>query len=209
MNNSIKNIDEKQNSLLKILTEKESKVKESIKRTARDISVSEAETQFDNARRHYRNQSILWGILSILIIGLFIYLSINFYSEQYTKEYIDNLKSIYGDNFSDGYKWTSIYHGIIRVSILFVIGAITAFMLKIFRANLHMLNHNSHRLRLTKSIQALINAANTDEQSDKILQQLVESIVSFGNSGLIQHEDDNIQLSKMTVDNITRTITSK
>ena len=55
---------------------------------------------------------------------------------------------------------------------------------------------------------AFVESAATPEQRDLILSQLVESVVQFGNSGLLQKEDDHLYRPKMTIDSITRTLTS-
>ena len=104
-----------------------------------------------------------------------------------------------------GQGWQLIYYGAIKISVLTVIATTTAFCLKILRAHLHMSEKNRHRQRVANSMEAFVQSAITPEQRDLILSQLVESIVQFGHSGLVQREDDSVYRPKMTIDSITRT----
>ena len=97
-----------------------------------------------------------------------------------------------------------IYYTGIRLAILAILGTVSAFTLKIFKAHLHMHQHNLHRKRIANSMEAFVESANSKEQRDIILSHLVDSIVTFGNSGIISREEDSSQGSKMTIDNITR-----
>ena len=69
-----------------------------------------------------------------------------------------------------------------------------------------MSEKNRHRQRVANSMEAFVQSAVTPEQRDLILSQLVESIVQFGHSGLVQREDDYAYRPKMTIDSISRTL---
>jgi hypothetical protein len=200
---------EKGNSeLQEILTsiqEREEKLKES----ADQISVSEAQNQFREGIRKNRNQSIFWGLFSAICITIFIIIAWKFYIYTPSEEDIARQINLYKENFLEIFRWNTIYHSVLKITLLVGIGAIATFCLKIFRANMHMYQQNLHRLRIANSIVAFVETATSNDQSDKILQILVESVASFGNSGLIQNEDDHIIPSKMIIDNITKTITNK
>ena len=73
---------------------------------------------------------------------------------------------------------------------------------------MHMAQHNQHRQRVANSIAAFVESAATPEQRDLILSQLVDSIAHFGSSGILRKEDESIQVPKVVVDNLSRTITS-
>ena len=160
--------------------------------TASGISVEEAQNQFCEAQTALDRRVIMWTILSSTCILSFIGAAI-----YYT--YFD---------LPDQWRWQVIYHGAIRITILTAIGTAAAFCLKILRAHMHMSEKNRHRQRVANSIGAFVDSAVTPEQRDLILSQLVESVIQFGNSGLLQREDDNVYRPKMTIDSIMRTLSA-
>ncbi len=81
-------------------------------------------------------------------------------------------------------------------------------LMKILRAQLHMCEKNRHRQRVANSMEAFVASAVTPEQRDLILSQLVESVVQFGNSGLVQREDDHAYRPRMTIDSINRNLST-
>ena len=158
--------------------------------TAAKISVEEAQEQFREAQAALDQRVKTWAVLGIVSILGFIGVAIYFATVE----------------LPDQWRWQVIYHSAIRVSILTAIGTVAAFCLKILRAHLHMSEKNRHRQYVANSMGAFIESAVTPEQRDLILSQLVESVVQFGNSGLVQREDDNVYRPKMTIDSITRTL---
>jgi len=193
---------------LKLIKDKENEVKEKLAKSAKKISLEDAQKQFDDGRKRNRNQSMIWGLLSFLCILFFILLARYFYFDIPTDEHLKSQIDLFKENFSEINRWNSIYHTVIRVMILAGVGTVATFCLKIFRANLHMYQQNLHRKRISNSIAAFVEAACSEDQSDKILELLIESVASFGHSGLIQKEDDHIYPSKMVVDNVTRSLIS-
>lgn len=159
--------------------------------TAAGISVEEVQKQFRDAQQGLENRVYLWGVLGLLVLVGFIV----------TAKYFASV-----DPSQEG--WSILYYSAIRISILTAIGTAAAFCLKIFRAHLHMSEKNRHRQRIANSMGAFVESAATPEQRDLILSQLVESVVQFGNSGLLQKEDDQLYRPKMTIDSITRTLSS-
>ena len=141
--------------------------------------------------------SHLKTVLSVVGIFVFLYAAYYFYQTPLFNEKVPS---------TDEMKWIFVYKSVLRLIILTVIGAVTTFFLKIFRASLHMYHHNLHRQRITNSMAAFVESAVTPEQRDLILTNLVDAVATFGNSGLIQGEDDCLHLPKMTIDNITRTL---
>ncbi len=160
--------------------------------TAARISVEEAQNQFREAQTALDQRVKWWAGLGIACVLGFIGTAIYFANA----------------DLPDQWRWHVIYHGAIRISILTAIGTAAAFCLKILRAHLHMSEKNWHRQRVANSIGAFVESAITPEQRDLILSQLVESVIQFGNSGLLQREDDNLYRPKMTIDSITRTLSA-
>lgn len=160
--------------------------------TAARISVEEAQRQFKEAQPDLDRRVKIWASLgSVCVFGFF---AMAFYFS--------------AADLPDQWRWEVIYYGAIRVSILTAIGTVAAFCLKILRAHLHMSEKNRHRQRVANSMGAFVESAVTPEQRDLILSQLVESVVQFGNSGLVQREDDNVYRPKMTIDSISRTLSA-
>ena len=160
--------------------------------TAARISVEEAQKQFKEAQGALDRGVKVWASLGIVSVLAFIGIAIYFATIE----------------LPDQWRWQVIYHSAIRVSILTAIGTAAAFCLKILRAHLHMSEKNRHRQRVANSMGAFVESAVTPEQRDLILSQLVESVVQFGNSGLVQREDDNVYRPKMTIDSISRTLSA-
>ena len=160
--------------------------------TASGISVEEAQKQFREAQTALDRRVKIWSGLGVACVVGFIATAIFF-------AVVD---------LPDQWRWHVIYYGAIRVSILTAIGTAAAFCLKILRAHLHMSEKNRHRQRVANSIGAFVESAVTPEQRDLILSQLVESVIQFGNSGLLQREDDNVYRPKMTIDSIMRTLSA-
>ena len=160
--------------------------------TASGISVEEAQKQFREAQGGLNLRVKIWGGIGIIFIAGFICAAWHFATA----------------DLPDQWRWEVIYYSAVRVSILAAIGTVAAFCLRIFRAHMHMSEKNRHRQRVANSIGAFVESAVTPEQRDQILSQLVESVIQFGNSGLLQREDDNVYRPKMTMDSIMRTLSS-
>ena len=160
--------------------------------TASGISVREAQKQFSEAQTRIDRRVNTWALIGSICIALFIGAICLFWST----------------DLPDQWRWEVIYHSVIRISLLAALGTITAFSLRIFRAHLHMSEKNQHRQRIANSMAAFVESASTPEQRDQILGQLVESIVQFGNSGLLQQEDENTYRPKMTIDSIIRSLST-
>ncbi len=160
--------------------------------TAAGISVEEAQKQFQEAQGPLDKGVKIWACLGIVCVVGFFCAAGCFATA----------------DIPDKWRWQVLYYGVIRVSILTAIGTVAAFCLKILRAHLHMREKNRHRQHVANSMGAFVESAATPEQRDLILSQLVDSVVQFGNSGLVQREDENIYRPKMTIDSITRTLST-
>lgn len=166
------------------------------KRTATEVSIKDAQKQFEYAATKSGNQAKWWGMGSLVSIGFFIIVASIFYN---------SLPDLH-DTLQDCNSYNIISHVVLRLIILGALGAIASFCLSVFRANLHMMQHNYHRQRVANSMEAFVASASTAEQRDIILAQLVETIVSFGSSGLLSKKSDAVFTPKMYVDTVNRAI---
>jgi len=198
---TIEAMQEKSEAALKLVKEESDKaieearklaqqIEEQARQTATRISVKAAQDQFKEAQKDHNKQVKIWSWLSSLSIIVFLGVAIYLMQVQFPEEW----------------KWHIIYYTAIRITILTAIGAIATFCLRILRAHMHMRQHNLHRQRVANSMAAFVESAVTREQRDLILSQLVDAVVAFGTSGLLQKEDDSIHSPKMTIDTITRTL---
>ena len=162
------------------------------RRTAEKISVKEAQDQFRDAQKPLLWQLGIWGGLSIASIVAFFWLLNDFMAQE----------------LDPNWSWRIIYFTAIRLAALGAIGTLGAYCLRILRSQLHMFQRNLHRRRVANCIEAFVQSASTPEQRDFIYAQLVEAITQFGDTGLVEGgEKDNLG-TKLTIDNITRSIVS-
>ena len=167
-------------------------IEDRARRTAAGISVKEAQEQFREAQTALDKRVMIWAGLGIASVLVFFFTVLYFARIELPTEW----------------RWQVVYYSVIKVSLLTAIGTIAAFCLKILRAHLHMSEKNRHRQRVANSMEAFVASAVTPEQRDLILSQLVDSVVQFGNSGLIQREDDHVYRPKMTIDSINRNLST-
>lgn len=172
---------------------REKQIKDRARLTAAGISVEEAQKQFREAQAALDKRVKVWAVLGGVCVAGFFAVALYFL-------YFVTI------DLPDEWQWQVFYHSAIKVSILTAIATTAAFCLRILRAHLHMSEKNRHRQRVANSMGAFVESAVTPEQRDLILSQLVESIVQFGHSGLVQREDDYAYRPKMTIDSITRTL---
>ncbi len=165
-------------------------IEERARLTAARISVKEAQEQFREAQAELDKRVKVWAVLGGVCVAGFFLVALSFVTL----------------DLPDEWQWQVFYHSAIKVSILTAIATTAAFCLRILRAHLHMSEKNRHRQRVANSMEAFVQSAVTPEQRDLILSQLVESIVQFGHSGLVQREDDYAYRPKMPIDSITRTL---
>ena len=165
-------------------------IEERARLTAARISVEEAQKQFREAQAALDKRVKVWAGLGGVCVAGFFFVALSFVTL----------------DLPDEWQWQVFYHSAIKVSILTAIATTAAFCLRILRAHLHMSEKNRHRQRVANSMEAFVQSAVMPEQRDLILSQLIESIVQFGHSGLVQREDDYAYRPKMPIDSITRTL---
>ena len=162
------------------------------RQTASGISIEAAQEQFRLAQQDHDKQVKRWTWLNGISIFLFFGVAMIFF-------FVD---------LPEGETKSILYFSAVRITIIGALGGIVAFCLRMLRAHMHMAQHNQHRQRVANSIAAFVESAATPEQRDLILSQLVDSIAHFGSSGILRKEDESIQVPKVVVDNLSRTITS-
>lgn len=161
-----------------------------VRKSAENISVLDAQNQFQEGVKQNTTNIKIWGGISISLIVIFC---------------IAIMCMLYHETSGD-FTWNVIYHSAIRITILGFIGTLLAFSLRILKSHLHMREHNLHRKRIANSMAAFAQSATSQEHRDLILSRLVDSVASFGNSGMINNEEDGN--SKLTIDNITRSLSA-
>lgn len=200
---TIKLLEDKASATLQQLQEQSTKAIEDAKvlaenienkarQTATHISVKDAQEQFKEAQGDYNSQVKWWTALSGVAVVLFIFLAL----------YLERSKI---DVNGTG---TVIYYTAIRLTALTAVGAVATYCLKILRAHMHMKQLNMHRQRVANSINSFVESAVTPEQRDMILMHLVDSIISFGQSGLLTDHDDSVSPAKLAIDTVTRNVTT-
>lgn len=189
-NEALKKIESESQEIITQAKKKAEEIELSVRKTAQKISVKEAQEQFANAASNNLTNIKIWGSITcgliIAFTGLIIYM----------------LKI----DLPDKWTWQMIYYSIIRAAIIGFVGTLMAFSLRILKSHLHMREHNLHRERIANSMASFAESATNKEQRDIILSKLVESVANFGNSGLIEKNEENN--SKITIDNISRTLSA-
>lgn len=191
---------ESENNLARVKEESEKVIEEArtlaediekrARRTASGISVEGAQEQFRLAQEDHDKQVKHWAWFSGSSIALFFAVAFMF---------------LYGDP-PEGETKAVLYFSAVRVTIIGALGGIAAFCFRMLRAHMHMAQHNRHRQRVANSIAAFVESAVTPEQRDLILTHLVDAIAHFGSSGILRKEDESVQMPKLVVDNLSRTI---
>ena len=164
--------------------------------TAKEVSVGAAQDQFNSAQKIFRIKAAIWSVLTVLAFaGLFGYANhlFNQASATISSEPIQEL----------------IYKSVLRLTIITGIGAVATFFLRMTRAHFHMLEQNSHRRRVANSMVAFIDAAMTREQRDLILGKLVESVVDFGDPGILDRDKDSVTGPTVAIEALTKTFMQK
>ena len=166
------------------------------RRTATKISVVEAQNQFREASTHDAKQVKLWGWLAGASISLLI---------------VTPLFMMYWPLPETGAWPVALYHTLLRVLVLSAIAGIATFAFRMLRAHLHLAEKNRHRVRVANSVESFVQSALEPAQRDLILARLTDSIVSFGDSGLVEHdgEDRPSPLSGDVLGRIVAAISSK
>lgn len=192
VDSAMNNFQKTASRLIKEAQEKAQIIEGKARLTAHGTSLSDAQKQFSEAEGVYKEQVKHWTWASIVFFVLLVGTTTAFFFLKIDPDF-----------------YSIIYSAAIRVTILAALGAGTAFCLRMLRAHMHLRQRNLHRKRLANSLGAFVESETVPEQRSLILALLVDAIASFGNSGLLQKEDDSVQLSKIVLDSLSKTIGSK
>ncbi len=187
-NEALNQIKEESAEIINKAQEKANEIEKAVRKTAQKISVQEAQNQFVEAATYNLKQSRLWGFL---IAGLLLSFIL----------FAWHLLSI---SFPEKWTWQILYYTTIRISILALISTLLAFAIRIVKSHMHMQQHNLHRKRIANSMAAFVESANSQDQRDLILSQLVSSIASFGITGIFDSNSDGS--TKISLDSVTKTV---
>lgn len=161
-----------------------------VRLTAGGSSIEEAQKQFSKAQTQIYAQIAIWLVLGAVAMGFFFW-NINLY--------IEKSRELPAD-------WTwqlAVYAGL-RATLLGALASLATYCLKILKSQLHILQINSHRVRLANSMAAFVEVGQTPEQRGMIIMRLLDPIIDFGGSGLIPTDGDGINTTQFTVDAIKK-----
>lgn len=203
---------------------------EKIRDSAAGVAFKQAQTDFSAGANSNKFKAYLWGFIAtvfsiafiafaLFLMGFFQYSSVETQPigivgidtsrvnqdssmETQPKEKISQDNSI--ESQLKGKAGVEIfYFTAIRITLFFALAAIISFCLKMLRANLHLMERNSHRGRLSNNLAPLLNFASAS-QKDLVLKILIQEIASFGKTGLLQKEDDSILIVKNLLDTMAK-----
>lgn len=186
--NALKSVEAASEKIIDNVTKKAENIEHVARQTAKGISVLEAQKQFENAAKDQRKNIKIWAIITSSLIIVFLI----------------SILCMLLVCLPDQWTWKMIYYSALRITILGFIGTLLAFSLRILKSHLHMLQHNLHRQRIANSMASFGESVISDDQRDLILSKMIDSVVAFGNSGIISNDEDGN--SKIIIDNITRTL---
>lgn len=145
------------------------------RKSATRMSVDEAQRQFSEATRELQKKANVWAGLAVLSVVVLLVLPFVFMSWP----------------LPDGDNWPiALYHTLLRIFVLSAAGAAVTVCFRLFRAHLHMVEKNRHRVRVANSIESFVNSALEPQQRDLLLAKLAEAVIDFGDSGIIKNERD-------------------
>jgi hypothetical protein len=188
---------------------------ENAKAAASKISVDAAQKQFDDAAKTLRRKAVAWTSISIALFGALIVLLLRF--AWYPPPLISEVMNMLKPSSQQAVLPVSVplliaasaYFTSIRLALIGVLGIGMAFSLRMTRAYLQMIEHNHHKSRVTKSIEAFVASVRTAEQKDFVLGKLIDSVTMFGDSGILDKDGDKSSsgLPSVFFDAITKNVT--
>lgn len=180
------------------LIQEATETKNAAQDTAMAVSVHEAQKQFNEAAAAASTRVKLWAFISAAVSAGLLAACIVLFRD---------ISEIPRD-----VSWeASLPQALIRIFFLSVLAGIVTFTFKMLRAYLHIADKNRHRVRVANSIESFVHSAKTPSQRDLILARLTESIVNYGDSGLIHHEreDRSVTMSGDLMGRIISAISGK
>lgn len=170
---------------------------ESAKEKASEISIASAVEQFNTAQRNFTRRLWFWGGLALITFSLVLVCLVWLYKHPpllitvVMNSLTADKRSVLLSEPLPLLVATAAYYTSIRLAGLGILGLVFAFSLRMARAYLHLIEHNEHKLRVTRSIQAFVAAVRTGEQKDLVLGKLIESVTEFSDPGILSTQSDS------------------
>jgi hypothetical protein len=102
------------------------------------------------------------------------------------------------------------YYTSIRLCVIGMLSYVFAFSLKMMRAYFHMVEYNNYKINIANSMQNLIDSVRDAKEKDHVFEKLVDSVISFGDSGILgKSADKSSEFSvfpSIVVDAITKNV---
>ena len=153
------------------------------RKSATRMSVDEAQRQFSEATGELQKKAEKWGLLTVGSVIALLVLPFAFMLWP----------------LPDGDNWpTALYHTLLRIFVLSAAGAAAATCVRLYRAHLHLVEKNRHRVRVANSVESFVNSALEPQQRDLMLAKLAEAVTDFGDSGIIKSERDETSSTAMS-----------
>ena len=155
------------------------------RKSATRMSVDEAQRQFSDATNELQDKAKKWGRLTVGAVIVLLFLPLAFMLWP----------------LPDGEYWpTALYHTVLRIFVISAAGAAAATCVRLYRAHLHLVEKNRHRVRVANSVESFVNSALEPQQRDLLLAKLAEAVIDFGDSGIIKSERDETSSTAMSGD---------
>ncbi len=164
-------------------------IEDGARRTATGVSVQEAQKQFREVQIDINRQVVLWAVMSVA--GLAFFLRAIYYFAQH-------------QNLPDQWTWQILYYTAIRITFLSVIAAAAGYCFSLLKTYIQLRQRNKHRQCIANSIESFVNSALTKDQRDVIFANLVQSVISYGDSGFEAGNSESIFSGKIPIDAMTK-----
>lgn len=110
------------------------------------------------------------------------------------------------ESFPDKWNWQIGYISIIRITIATAVFALASFCFKLFRSYVHLNEHNSHNITVIESMANLVGAAKDEIQRNLIYGKLIDIIIQFADTGLLNKEQDFKNVGTFGIDALQKII---
>ena len=159
------------------------------RKSATKMSVEEAQTQFSEATKELQEKVKTWGWWAVGSVCVLLGLPLVF---------------MYWPLPGEDTWPVALYHTLLRVFMLSAAGAAVTVCVRLYRAHLHMIEKNRHRVRVANSIESFVNSALEPQQRDLLLAKLAEAVIDFGDPGITKRERDESPSSTVSGDLVGR-----
>ncbi len=98
--------------------------------------------------------------------------------------------------------WQIIYYTTIRITFLSAIFAIANFCFKLIRSYLQIYQKNLHNATIIRSMASLVESALDKDVRNEIYRKLLDIIIEFGDTGLLQGKGEESKIPIETLINL-------